>query len=79
MLLFESRVKKVNESEEEFMLVLLKLYSAANPNHAANVKLMAIKRKFLQGISSELRKNIFVFCNDPYHNDVTREILLGHC
>ena len=79
MNIFESRVQKVTESEEEFMLELLKLYTAANPNHAADVQLTAIKRKFLQGISPEVRRNIFVFCNNPYAAEVTREKLLEHC
>ena len=79
MLLFESRVKKVTESEEEYMLELLRLYTTANPDHNAATKLVAVKRKFLQGISPELRKNIFVFCNDPHAATVTREQLLSHC
>ena len=79
MILFESRVKKVTESEEEFMLELVKLYKAANPQQAAEVVLLAVKRKFLAGIPSNLRNNIFVFCSDPYDNGVSREALLGHC
>ena len=76
---FEMRMQNVNESEEEFMLGLLKLYSLANPNHAADIKLAAIKRKFINGISEELRRNIFIFCNNPYAAGVTRENLLSHC
>ena len=51
MAMFESRIQKVNESEEEYMLELLKLYKTANPNHADAVLLLAVKRKFLSGIS----------------------------
>ena len=76
MMIFESRVKQLNESVEEFMQALVSLYSDANPTHAAEIKLEAVKRKFLQGISPELRKTISVFCNNPF---VTREQLLQHC
>ena len=38
-----------------------------------------MNRKFLNGISPELRKNISVFCNNPYADDVNREGLLEHC
>ena len=33
---------------------------------------------FLQGISPELKKNLFVFCNNPYDETVTRANLLDH-
>ncbi len=79
MTLFEARVKKINESEEEFMLQLLRLYQTANPDHDAAVTLLAIKRKFLAGISPLLRGKIFVFCSAPFENAVTRENLLSHC
>ena len=77
--LFESRTKKLNETEEEFMLQLLRLYKTANPDHAEAVTLLAIKRKFLAGISPTLRGKIFIFCEDPYAEAVTREGLLSHC
>ena len=79
MAMFESRIQKANESEEEYMLELLKLYKTANPDHADAVILLAVKRKFLSGISPILKKNIFVFCNDPLDANVTREHLLSHC
>ena len=79
MMLFENRKQRVNESEEEFMLALLRLYQAANPEQAAAVTLLAIKRKFLAGISPALRNKVFVFCTDPYAANVSRETLLGHC
>ena len=79
MILFENRTKQMNESEEEFMLQLLRLYTTANPDHVAAVTLIAIKRKFLAGISPVLRSKIFVFCSDPYAAEVTRENLLTHC
>ena len=61
------------------MLDLVKLYSLANPDHAADIKLAAIKRKFLNGISPDLRRNVFVFCNNPFEGNVTRENLLSYC
>ena len=76
---FEGRVQGLSESEEEFMLELAKLYSLANPTHAANIKLAAVKRKFMNGISAELRRNVFIFCNNPFAAGVTRENLLAHC
>ena len=79
MSLFEARVKKVNESEEEYMLQLLMLYKTANPEHTDAVTLLAVKRKFMAGIPDTLRKNIFVFCPDPFAVGVTREQLLTHC
>ena len=73
---FESRTQDINESEEEFMFQLNSLYSLANPNQNEAVKLTAIKRKFLQGISPELRKNIYIFCSDPHAATVTRDQLV---
>ena len=79
MKLFENRKQKLTESEEEYMLDLFSLYKAANPDHTAAVTLLAVKRKFLDGISPTLRSKLFVFCTDPYEATVTRENLLGHC
>lgn len=76
MTMFEDRRQKLEETEEEFMLALLRLYKNANPNaDAANLN-SALKRKFLQGISPALKRNVFIFCNDPYRNEVSREQLL---
>ena len=79
MHLFDGRIQKVNESEEEFMLHLLRLYQAANPDHAAAVTLLAVKRKFLAGILPSLRNQIFTFCSEPLAAGVSRENLLGFC
>ena len=79
MMLFEGRKQKIQESEEEFMLDLLRLYKAANPDHTNAVTLLSIKRKFIAGISPKLRSKIFIFCADPYDGGVTRDALLGHC
>ena len=79
MILFEGHMQKVTESEEEFMLSLVRLYNAANPTHDAAVQLLAIKRKFMAGIMPSLRSKIYIFCQDPYAAAVTREHLLGYC
>ena len=73
---FESRIQKLDESEEEFMLALVKLFRTANPATAGPILDNAVKRKFLQGIPPELKKNLFVFCNNPYADTVTRTKLL---
>ena len=79
MIAFEQRVQKPTESEEEFMVELLKLYKNANLGHDAATRNLAVKRKFLQGITPELRRNTFVFCSDPYDAAVTREKIIEHC
>ena len=79
MIEFETRTQKLDETEEEFMFELYNLYKRANPNQNAQVQLTAIKRKFLQGISPDIRRNIFVFCNDPYDGGVTRDQLVEYC
>ena len=66
MMMFENRMMRIGETEEDFMLDLLLLYRYANPNATANTLDQAIKRKFLQGISPEIRKNLFIFYNDPF-------------
>ena len=66
MTAFERCVQRIGESEEEFMTHLLQLYKAADPQAKTNVINHAVKRKFLQGISDTLRRNIFFFCSNPY-------------
>ena len=78
MAAFEVRSQQLGETEEEFMLSLVRLYKAANPTINGIQYEAAIKRKYLQGISPDLRRNIFVFCNNPYDETVTREKLLEH-
>ena len=63
---FEQRIQPVTESEDKFMLSLVKLYRTANPTASTADINRAIKRKFLSGISSDLRSSIFIFCTDPY-------------
>ena len=79
MVEFETRTQQIHETEDEFMLSLLKLYRAANSEHDDNIRDAAIKRKFLQGISPEHRRGIFVFCNDPYSTTVSRDQLVENC
>ncbi len=78
-ILFDTRSKKLNESEEEFMLQLLRLYKTANPDHDNNITTLAVKRKFMSGISPAIRAKIFIFCNDPFAVRCSREDLLSHC
>ena len=60
MTMFEERRQQIGETEEEFMLQLLRLYKNANPDASAIAMNLALKRKFLQGISPSLKKNIFI-------------------
>ena len=78
MLLFESRTQKVEEIEE-FLYELVKLYKYANPGVTNDALEIAVKRKFLNGISSSLSHNIVIFCNNPYNKAITRHKLLEHC
>lgn len=73
---FEQRIQKVNESEEEFMTSLLQTFRAANPSAKDEEIARAVKRKFLQGISVSLRRNLFIFCQHPYDEKVTPQDLL---
>ena len=50
MALFETRTQQLGESENEFMLALLRLYHAGNPGSVPDLLDQALKRKFLQGI-----------------------------
>ena len=57
MSLFEDRIQKLSESEDEFMLELSKLYHAADPNTtAANLDLVTVKRKLLVRIPPSLKR-----------------------
>ena len=79
MSMFENRMLQVGETEENFMLEILKLYRNANPDATGNMLDAALKRKFLQGLPPNLKRNIFIFCNDPYNTGVTRDQLLEAC
>ena len=73
---FEKRHLELNETEDEFMLALIKLHRSANPTSADEELLRNVKRKFMNGISSELKKNIFIFCSTPHATTVSVDELL---
>ena len=52
---FESRVQHLDETEEEYMLALIKLFKAANHDVKPEDVNRAVKRKFLNGISADLQ------------------------
>ena len=58
MSIVEKRMMRIGETEEAFMLDLLKLFRNANPTATDAILDLAVKRKFLQGISP-------IFCNGP--------------
>ena len=63
MTMFEERRQQIGETEEEFMLQLLRLYKNANPTASTVAMNLALKRKLLQGVSPSLKKNIFLYCS----------------
>ena len=73
---FEKRHININETEDEFMLSLTKLYRSANPKSSEPERCRNVKRKFLSGIPTVLKRNVFVFCNDPHAETVAVENLL---
>ena len=78
MCMFENRIQKPDESEDQFMLELVQLYRSANPGAPDREFQKAIKRKFIQGISPALRRALYVFCNDPYSVIVNYQRLLEY-
>ena len=60
------------------MLSLVKLYSAANSDAGEAVSTKAIKRRFMNGISNEVRQSLYIFCNNPHAITVTYQQLLEH-
>ena len=73
---FETRVQGLGETEDEYMLALIKLFKAANPDAKTEDINRAVKRKFLNGISDDLRRNLFIFCNNPLEETVSHSDLL---
>ena len=57
MTTFENRTQKLNETEEEYMYELVKLYKFANPMSSTADVDTAVKRRFLHGISQDLCRN----------------------
>ena len=78
MTVFEKRIQQVNESEDKFMLELVQLYRGANPQASNDEFQKAVKRKFMQGISPNLRRAIFVYNSDPHAVTVTYQRLLEY-
>ena len=76
---FERHIQKLDESEDKLMTNLLQLFCVANPEAKTEEINCAAKRKFLQGISDELQRNIFIFCNHPFHDKVSHQYLLKAC
>ena len=72
---FERRRLQLNETEDEFMLSLIKLHRAANPNSSDADHTRDVKRKFMSGISPELKRSVFIFCNNPHEGTVTIDAL----
>ena len=58
------------------MLSLVKLYRTVKPTASTEDINRAIKRKFLSGVSPDLRRSIFIFCTNPYATSVTYDALL---
>ena len=73
---FERPIQGLGETEDEFMLALVKLYKAANPESEAEEVNRAVKRKYLHGISDEVRRNVFTFFNNPLEDRITHQDLL---
>ena len=76
MMEFEIRIQHIDETEEEFMTALLQLCRAANPEAKSEDVNSVVKHKFLHGINDTLRHNIFIFCTNPFSDDVSPQALL---
>ena len=73
---FESHIQHLDETEEEYMLALIKLFKGANHDAKPEDVNRAIKRKFFNGISADLRHNVFIFCSNPLDNTAGHQDLL---
>ena len=58
------------------MTTLLQLYLAANSEAKSEDVNSAVKYKFLHGINDTLHRNIFIFCINPFCDDVSLQALL---
>ncbi len=58
------------------MTSLIQTFRAANPSAENEEINRAVKRKFLQGIPVNLRRNLFIFCKNPYDPTVSPQDLL---
>ena len=73
---FETRIQHIDETEEEFMIALLQLCCAANPEVKSEDVNSTVKRTFLQGINDTLCHNIFIFYTNPFSDHVSPQALL---
>ena len=73
---FETQIQGLDESEDGYMLVLMKLFKACNLKAKSEDLQRAVKRKLLYGMSETLRHNLFIFCNNPLDDTVTHQDLL---
>ena len=73
---FETTVQGLGKTKDEYMLALIKLFKAVNPD--ANIEDInrAVKRKFLNGISNDLHRNLSIFLNNPLEEKVSHSDLL---
>ena len=76
MTTFETRLQGLNETEEEFMLISVKLYKATNPKVKAEESNSEVKQKFLHGIPDPLCRDLFIFCNNSLDDSVSHQDLL---
>ena len=79
MTAFERCIQQLNESEDEFMTSLLSLYREANSDAKTEEINRAVKRQFLQGISDNLRYNLFIFCSNHYDEKVSHQDVSKAC
>ena len=58
------------------MTSLTKLHRSANSTASEEEFTRNVKRKFMNGISADLRRNVFIFCNKPHEPTVSVDNLL---
>ena len=63
-------------SEDKLMLRLMKLHRNGNRTSLATEFIGNVKQMFLNGISADVKRNIFIFCNSPHWTTVTIHQLL---
>ena len=73
---FEKRILNINETEDEYMLTLIKLHRSASTDASTDDMTRNVKGKLLNCISPQLRRNLFIFCQDPHSDTITTEKLL---
>ena len=73
---FETCIQQIGESEDEFMTAFLQLFCAATPSAKNEDVSHAVKHKFLHRISDQPRRNIFIFCTNPFDDKISHQDLL---